>query len=364
MGGIRHLTITRFFAALLVVAFHFGHNVPFLQDTWLKPLVGHGNLAVDYFFCLSGFIMAFVYVGPNSPPLNLKRFWIARFARIYPVYAVALAITALVANTNSHQIIASAFAVQAWYFGLATAPNGPGWSLSVEATFYALFPILAYLLRTFSMRAILGASMGLWLLTQIAALAILRHWQPVFPSPAFDLVYYSVPAHLNEFVTGALLGRLMACKLHAGERLRSSPEFRIMVILAVATVATRFVVDPVSDSLLRVEQDGWYIFVFAVLIGAVCHLPAAVQRLTGSAMAQALGEASYSLYILQLPVYLLFAKAVDAKRISGTSFFLLFVGVLIAVALASYFLFERPARQFIRTRLERLMTSRAANAFT
>jgi len=89
------ITFTRFIAALTVVFFHYGQtifpaNVPFLFEN-----VTAGPIAVGYFYVLSGFIMAIAYyqVDKNQRvQFNKTKYWVARFARIYPVYLLALLI--------------------------------------------------------------------------------------------------------------------------------------------------------------------------------------------------------------------------------------------------------------------------------
>ena len=82
----QRLTFTRFIAATLVVIYHgicLGQNVfPFSQKGFYNFFI-HGNLAVIYFFYLSGIIMGFAYLKKNDNP---KKYYISRFARIYPMY--------------------------------------------------------------------------------------------------------------------------------------------------------------------------------------------------------------------------------------------------------------------------------------
>jgi len=45
-------------AALAIVIFHF---MEIVQTDYTKNFMGHGFLAVDFFFCLSGFVIAYAY---------------------------------------------------------------------------------------------------------------------------------------------------------------------------------------------------------------------------------------------------------------------------------------------------------------
>src|SRR5437879_9174903 len=94
---LRALTGLRFFAALHVVGLHLladGHleGLP----VFVREVLVRGYMAVGLFFVLSGFILTYTYLGNGMGtlgPSGTRRFWVARFARIYPVYLLGLALT-------------------------------------------------------------------------------------------------------------------------------------------------------------------------------------------------------------------------------------------------------------------------------
>src|SRR5690349_15169616 len=94
------LTGLRFLLALWVVLDHLtGPGMPLdhLAREWPHPVyafVRGGYLAVATFFVLSGFVLARGYGLEAWHPGRLRKYAVARFARIYPVYALSLAIIA------------------------------------------------------------------------------------------------------------------------------------------------------------------------------------------------------------------------------------------------------------------------------
>ncbi len=83
------LTGLRFFAALLVVLVHFGQHlaVPGL----IHQLAVSGAQGVSLFFVLSGFILTYTYGRTGCGMQQSKRqYYIARLARVYPVYIFGL----------------------------------------------------------------------------------------------------------------------------------------------------------------------------------------------------------------------------------------------------------------------------------
>ncbi len=147
------LTGLRFPAALMVVCFHFGAwLLQAIGSPALSRLVGTGYSGVTLFFVLSGFILAYTYRGADGAmTASARTFWRARFARVYPVYALGLvaAVTlglpvTLAAGADPGLFVAtillSAGFLQNWVSGMALSGNAPGWSTDnfVEAVYQSL----------------------------------------------------------------------------------------------------------------------------------------------------------------------------------------------------------------------------------
>src|SRR5437588_2823026 len=83
------LTGIRFFAAMHVVIFHARHVFVFMP-LWFRHIINTGDVAVSFFFILSGFVLSYTYLQPGGEFRGTRReFWAARLARIYPVYLLA-----------------------------------------------------------------------------------------------------------------------------------------------------------------------------------------------------------------------------------------------------------------------------------
>src|ERR1700743_2767675 len=68
-------------AALSVVTFHFMEWVYF---DYSKNFIGHGFLAVDFFFCLSGFVIGYAY-DDRIGKMGIKEFFKSRLIRLHPL---------------------------------------------------------------------------------------------------------------------------------------------------------------------------------------------------------------------------------------------------------------------------------------
>ena len=94
--AVRHdridaITGLRGLAALLVV---YGHSV----DWFSLPLVNHfsGEIGVTVFFALSGFLMAYLYIGRDFTALGVTEYAIHRFSRIAPAYLFILLLSVVI----------------------------------------------------------------------------------------------------------------------------------------------------------------------------------------------------------------------------------------------------------------------------
>jgi len=164
-------TSLRGIAALLVVFYHlqFGATFRFAWET-ATPFFAKGYLWVDLFFILSGFVIAYSARADEDAPYDwphIRRFWVARFARIYPLHiaclfallaiqsgllllgrltGIALGKPDLWSAGSMLNFIEQLFLLNAWGLTGRVGWNIPSWSISAEMFAYLLFPLLAALL--------------------------------------------------------------------------------------------------------------------------------------------------------------------------------------------------------------------------
>ncbi|GBP98870.1 acyltransferase [Streptomyces spongiicola] len=138
------LTGLRFWAALLVVAYHLSRQVG--QIPGASELAWYGRSGVTFFFVLSGFVLAWTYDGRQVPA---KVFLRRRFARVWPLLAVTTALSvgvwlALGKAVSAKAVAATLLLVNAWIPDrvMLQGGNPAAWSLSDEAWFYLVFPVL------------------------------------------------------------------------------------------------------------------------------------------------------------------------------------------------------------------------------
>jgi peptidoglycan/LPS O-acetylase OafA/YrhL len=249
--------------------------------------------------------------------------------------------TGVDARTRLGEIAAGAFLIQSWFpdrvihFG----GNGPAWSVSVEAFFYALFPVLAFVLlrlfRTSSPRIVLVVAGVLWL----AATFVLAPQHAGVDGWRF---YVFPPARLVEFVVGMLLGIAF---------LRRAPEapwpLRATSVEMLAIAATALVIYASPLFPLSLRFSAAVMPALAFLISVFAWRRGAISRLLEHPVLVRLGEVSYAFYLVHLAVVDLFAHALGWGSPLAAP---LMLSVTLALSFALYHGIEQPLRRRIRTR--------------
>lgn len=349
---IHHLTFTRFIAALSVVIFHYGATTtPFDIDPFSHAFQA-GPIAVSYFYALSGFIMAIAYYRPEQPDkFNKWKYWLARFARIYPVYLLALLLV-IAANYKSadiKSIVLNLTLLQAWIPGYPLTLNAPGWSLSVEAFFYFCFPFLLWAIYRHGMRGLVFVTITLWFLTQVFHTYALNSEFYQAKNDLHDFIYYNPIMHINTFLMGLVVGVFF--KKNYDSLKTDSIQNTILIIFISISVAALLMLRPEFPRWFGINIDftngllAPLSLAFIVLLGRDTGI---FSRVLSYSWLILLGEASYSLYILQRPVYGIYEKLIATHlNLPDDMHFYAYLFLLISLSVLSFKLFESPMRHLI-----------------
>lgn len=338
---LEQLTFTRFLAAILIVVFHYGKNVfPFNYGS-IDFLFKQANIGVSYFFILSGFVMIIAY--GNKDKIEFGDYIKKRFARIYPVYFLAILVLlsyffVLAITVDYKGLILNITLFQSWIPGFALSFNSPGWSLAVEMFFYISFPFLFNLFyKKYSLKKLIVPVFVFFIGSQIA-LHVLIHssFYNGFPSKSHDLIFYFPLMHFSEFLIGNLAGLFFL----KGIKVRNYDLPIIVLILFVSV-------------LLKINiginfHNGMLAFIFVPLIILISANNGFLTRLSNKKSLVFLGEISYGIYILQMPVYLWIGGIMKYLNINNSIvIFYTYLMVLIFLSAISFKFFETPLRKII-----------------
>jgi peptidoglycan/LPS O-acetylase OafA/YrhL len=355
------ITFTRFVAALTVVFFHYGQsvfpaNIPFLYEN-----ITAGPIAVGYFYVLSGFIMSIAYYQADKTKresFNRTKYWVARFARIYPVYLFALLIIVAAKyktlTENWDTLGLHLLLLQSWIPGYPITLNTPGWSLSVEAFFYLCFPFLLIWVYRHGVKSLTVFTLALWVVTQVILHTQLNSDDYAPKSHLHDLIYYNPVMHLNSFVMGMLCGiyfkKTANAELSAKKKSADHNPYKLIASFAIIFILVW--ARPHLELLLGIKlafTNGLLAPAFLIFIILLARHKGFITRIFSHYTLVLLGEASYSLYILQKPIHGIYDKIVVPRiPLSEHLHFYIFLVILIIISILSYRYLETPMRIRIR----------------
>jgi len=230
--------------------------------------------------------------------------------------------------------------LQAWVPSIALSVNMPGWSLSTELLFYFLFPFLfnaVYRVRKFWMIAIFGVIF--FLASQIVHhLLVSSAVDQGLPSLSHELIYYFPPMHLNEFLMGNIAG-LFYMRYIKNRSRANGPwiAFSVIVLLVLLKI-------PTGLSL----HNGLLVIIFIPIILLISSDNGYFSRIMSLKPLVFLGEISFGIYILQMPIHNISYTIFERIGVSDPN--ILFFAYLIILGLLSglsYKLIETPLRRRI-----------------
>jgi len=346
------LTFTRFIAALSVVLFHGGRDLGILK---YLPMLSSGPTAVSYFYVLSGFVMALVYYRPGKS-FQVKDYWLARFSRIYPVYIFSFALTCIyylniLSKIKADKIWANVLLYQAWFAEYSQTFNIAAWSLSVEVFFYIIFPLVMISVIHLSTRTILWTSLGFWALSQVIHAALFTQYMPEMR----ETLGYSPIFHLNAFLLGVSGGiwYLTSNTQQLRQRINT-----ILLIGAFSIVLVLLSLRDLTHLLPRTfSMDNGLLapfFLIIILTLAVDTTP--LSKWMSHPWLVTLGDASYALYILHVPVRWLVERFIQSLGVSipHNTMYGIYIPFIITLSVFVFKYIERPARDWLRANPQKL----------
>jgi peptidoglycan/LPS O-acetylase OafA/YrhL len=352
------LDVLRGIAALCVVFFHWkqfflsSHAEALPLYGLFAVLYSNGGLAVDLFFCLSGFILYWLYSSQvGNGEISGKQFFVLRFSRLYALHFTTLLVVAacqlifsgmtgayfVYAHNDALHFGLNLFLANAWGPEIGYSFNAPSWSISVEVALYALFFLLCR-----------HAPIRRDVLLVVSAVGLLA------PPP----LNHAIGRGVFSFFIGGCVYLTYLRILQA----RWAPR--------AATVASA-----VTVGLWLLTAVGWHRgwsfalpgpWSFSLLFAAGMLFPCTIltlalaetQRGSVGKRIALVGDLSYATYLWHFPLQLLAVILVTMLGVDRDIFYSpyilgLFIAVLWAVSYASTVVLERPTKRWIRRHWDR-----------
>ncbi|MGO4571391.1 acyltransferase family protein [Microvirga sp. 2TAF3] len=354
MSKLIHVQLLRAFAALSVAFLHAQHDAAALAARVGKSFTALDRFpwmaGVDVFFVISGFIMVHASRSLFGKPGAQGVFLARRLARIAPLYWIVttlyLAIALVAPSLLNNDLLAPWQVLASYLFIPFERPNGLvqplytlGWTLNYEMFFYGLFALVLIWPRRWALSLLVGLLAGLVIIGRLIAL----------PQP---LAFWTDPIIL-EFAFGLGLGWLRA------EGLTLSRIWRWgLAVTGIALLAMNFI--GMASDLNEMRPLAWGIPAACLVAAAALgpDRPLSLNALTRFGVLT--GDASYAIYLIH-PFVIRgigeIAHRTGADVILGPWGFVVLTLLSVVIAgLIVHLLFERPATEVVRARIEPLRT--------
>ncbi|MBS1764519.1 MAG: acyltransferase [Bacteroidetes bacterium] len=375
---LQALTSLRFFFAFMVFLCHLTYfrdsGIPMIENL-LEKYLRYGYLGVNFFFMLSGFVMAFTYASAIAEQqFSKKEFLIKRAIRIVPLhYFTLLLITPVVVKSvledggftahhtfqflvkfGAHLTLTQSFIPAIpYYFSF----NNPAWSISAEMFFYLMFPaIVAFIFRKGLIR-----SYGFYLFLLGVALVLMTAIRN-FYDPQW-LFYINPFIRILDFMMGIFLFFFYSIIRHSNRMNPSRASILQIISLIVPVVFFMGI-----ENVFKAYSNSLYFYIpMALLIFSFAFSEGSLAKLISVRPLIFLGEASYSFYLTQdiTARYMNWngtRHEIIREWFAGNYLAYAAVQLVIAllVAIIVHLYVEEPLTKWLKTKYEKRQTVRSA----
>ncbi|MBZ9974615.1 acyltransferase family protein [Mesorhizobium sp. BR-1-1-10] len=298
----RVLDSWRGICALLVALFHF----PTASTISQSSFIGSSYLFVDFFFVLSGFVIASSYADRLGRTQEVCRFALVRFGRIYPLHLVMIAAFAafellrlvlpqlhgtgaapFTGGFDLRSLAANLLLLQGVGFEDRLTWNAPSWSISAEFFAYLLFAGVLF---------IAGARAWIWL---VAAAVTAPLFLLGFSTHHMDVSYdFGFIRCLYGFSLGALLAWFQHDSIAGARQVLAAngPRMSWTVAEIVMVVVIALFVSLAGDNDAGIAAP----LVFALALFLFAHEGGWISALLRTPFMLTLGALSYSIYMVHI----------------------------------------------------------------
>lgn len=310
----------------------------------LTILYHHGDWLVKFFWIISGFVFAFVYWNRT---VSFKQFFIARFARLYPLHLFTLLFIVIIQTLNYtkfgyfqivltndiYHIFLQFFMASNWGFQDESSFNSPIWSISVEILIYGLFFLS---LKYLKFKPFLVSSISIIVLLFISiSLPLGKHW-----IAQCGFFFYS--------------GVLIFFTIHKFEKKPS-----IILLLSTITLAIAVFIFEVLPRYISIHTQLIFVYVvsmslfFSSILLFLAWIDIQKYSHQFSYQFKWIGNSTYSIYLWHLPLQVLILFIMDLYSFDRNIFnskivFFLWLFFMIIVGRLSYLYIEKPLKRIIK----------------
>ena len=348
---IYSIEVLRFLASISVLIYHYKifffianrfndftyidpSNSLFISDLPFNSVLSifyrFGDYGVQVFWCISGFIMSYVYLEQENK-INAKSFFFNLFSRLYPLHFATLVLITVIQiislilfgnfsifdNNNFYNFLLHFFFISGWGFQDGQSFNQPIWSVSLE--------LIAYFLFFFSIKMIKNINYLKIIIFYIILLFLNKFFFNEFKNQG-------VISCIQLFLSGVLVFKIY----------KEFSYFNFVLF---------------SIFLLTISILGSFkIFLFCpaiVMIFLISENLLIKFKVVFLKFFSLLGNLTYSSYLLHAPLSIIFIMFIREKTefFLNPIFFILYFLTIISLSILTYYLFEKKLKYLIKKKI-------------
>lgn len=353
----KNLDIVRLLAALMVVMTHL---VPYLFIVYgipnflkhigsddlntmgkcVKTFFNNMTIGVDVFFILSGFLITSLLIDERerNNKIDLKKFYIRRILRIWPLYYLMIGVSYLFTRYYTHEIFPN-YLPYIFFIGnfdmIRINGFGPGqvnilWSICIEEHFYLFIPLILAYVPIKKLPAILFS------------VVIICISYRIFSVLHYDQSWFRVYFHTLCRIDVIAIGCILAYIFHFYKNSFSLPPFiRSLLIIWVVYILSFF--DAKDYGTWYLVGFFRYLYIIPIAILFMDYVSSYSTRLREGrvlSLINYLGKSSYSIYMWHIYLIILVCKGLDLLSIFHQNIFVYIVLIISAIAVFCSFTYQ------------------------
>lgn len=356
MKKIYLIELLRFLSSIGVILHHYEifffrfnelNNIKISDNFELLPLNHilklfyiYGDYGVQMFWCISGFIISYIYLD-RIKSNDAKKFFVNRFSRLYPLHFITLIFVALLQllnlsvfnkfmifeNNDLYHFVLNILFISSWGLEKGMSFNQPIWSVSFELIVYILFFLTVLGFKKLNL---------IKLIVIYVLILLLNKSNFLYDQSALNILvsdqHNDIISCIQLFLSG-------------------------MIIYRIYKLDNKFFLLVFSNLLLGISLIGNFkIFIFCpALIMAVIAIEnyLSINNKSVKNILSTMGQITYSCYLIHFPVALIVIMSVKEKtEIFLNQYFLLgYLFFIILISIFVYFLIEKKLQKKIRDKL-------------
>lgn len=322
LDGLRGL------AALLVVLTH-------ATSRNLLDWYSTGTIGVAIFFCLSGFLMGFLYLGKEFSSVAVKRYAISRFSRIAPAYLTVIILSYFIFNFISNDFVYDINNHNLLRHIIFSGNVSVFWSIPLEVQFYVFFVLIWFAVNSYVFSQ---KRAPILLLIIVCSLMILfrNHFPGTFLASKLHFFFFGC-------VAGALRSKFNKISPSLTFVIAQLSIFFITLILGMYLVATHDYKYP--------YEIVYYAPLTAVMIFIMSFPTYPVNLMLANKPLSLIGKWSFSLYLTHEVVLQLVSYFYNAQAFNQSLAIVLAFGGSILLSWIMFELVEKTTQKWIRDKL-------------